>query len=204
MNDTYSLHRGRSSQWPPHHLQTGRNRKTSVTEIKYMDYLGICGFMRSIKVFESYLSGSNRRLWPQLASGSWQADLPLSSRCKHFPRPSSAATDRRRSLTLFIQSHSCSHRCFLPRPRRCWWIPGPRRPASPSGRSSAADTGGQKSPEDKQHSVWRQNVWWLTRFRELLSRMKPDSSLMLTITMLVSSRLPWYLWATNTPKWYIW
>lgn len=40
----------------------------------------------------SYLSGSNRRLWPQLVSSSWRADPPLVSRCRSSSHPSSSAS----------------------------------------------------------------------------------------------------------------
>lgn len=47
----------------------------------------------------AYSSGSNRRLWPQLVSGSWLAAPASRSRCTSSPHPSSAESTTNTFLT---------------------------------------------------------------------------------------------------------
>lgn len=47
----------------------------------------------------SYWSGSNRRLWPQLVSGSWLAAPAPRSHCRSSPHPSSAESTTNTFLT---------------------------------------------------------------------------------------------------------
>lgn len=61
------------------------------------------------KEWSSYSSGSNHRLWPQLVSGSWQADPPLVSHCTSFSRPSSTATRNNRPLMKFFPVSLFAH-----------------------------------------------------------------------------------------------
>lgn len=58
----------------------------------------------------SYLSGSNRRLWPRLVSGSWRADPPPSSRCTPWSHPSSAEAPQ--TLIVIINAQKQSTLCY--------------------------------------------------------------------------------------------